>query len=62
MTSRIIFDESAPLIVDLYKTTLEIFDLHSEKVRIHPSDSIRVLHALKIFKRYVNQLNILSKL
>ena len=49
MMARTIFDPFAPRIQDLRATVQHILQFDSEKVRIHPSDGRRVLHALRYF-------------
>ena len=47
MMTRTIFDPNAPRIQDMHTTVQHILNLDSEKVRIHPSDGRRVMHALR---------------
>jgi len=61
MMSRTVFDTTTPRIQDLRATVQHILNLDSEKVRIHPSDGRRVIHALRYFvqdvdKRKVDEL------
>ena len=61
MMSRTVFDPNTPRIQDLRATVQNILNLDSEKVRIHPSDGRRVIHALRYFvqdvdKRKVDEL------
>ena len=55
MMVRTIFDPSAPRIQDMYVTVQHILQFDSEKVRIHPSDGRRVLHALRYFIQDIDQ-------
>lgn len=61
MMARTIFDPSAPRIQDMHATVKQILNLDSEKVRIHPSDGRRVIHALRYFIQEIDQ-NKLSRL
>lgn len=67
MMSRTVFDPTTPRIQDLRATVQNILNLNSEKVRIHPLDGRRVIHALRYFvqdidKRKVDELFLRSKL
>ena len=47
MMTRTVFDTDAPRIHDMRATVQHILNFDSEKVRIHPSDGRRVMHALR---------------
>jgi len=49
MMERTVFDSNAPRIQDLHTTVQHILNLDAPKVRIHPSDGRRVMHALRYF-------------
>jgi len=61
MMVRTIFDPSTPRIQDMHTTVQHILQFDSEKVRIHPSDGRRVLHALRYFIQDIDK-DKLSKL
>jgi len=67
MLARTVIHPNAPRIMDLYKTVKQIMNLDAEKVHIHPSDSGRVLHALRfsiqdVDKQQMHQLFMNEKL
>jgi hypothetical protein len=55
MMTRTVFDSDAPRIQDMRSTIDNILQFNSSKVRIHPSDGRRVMHAL----RYVDLIPLL---
>uniref|UniRef100_A0A6C0HXJ9 Uncharacterized protein n=1 Tax=viral metagenome TaxID=1070528 RepID=A0A6C0HXJ9_9ZZZZ len=61
MMVRTIFDPSAPRIQNMHDTVQHILNFDLEKVRIHPSDGRRVIHALRYFIQDIDQ-NRLSRL
>ena len=61
MMVRTIFDPSTARIQDMHATVKRILQFDSEKVRIHPSDGRRVIHALRYFIQDIDK-DKLSKL
>jgi hypothetical protein len=51
MMERTVFDSDAPRIHDIQATVEDILQFDSEKVRIHPLDGRRVMHALRLRSR-----------
>jgi hypothetical protein len=51
MMERTVFDSDAPRIQDINATIDDILQFDSEKVRIHPLDGRRVMHALRLRSR-----------
>jgi len=62
MMVRTILNPSAPRTTDIYKTLTQIMNFHAPKVSIHPTDSKRILRALRYFVEDVNIDRIHSKL
>jgi len=50
MMERTVFDSDAPRIQDINATVDNILQFDSEKVRIHPLDGRRVMHALRYIR------------
>jgi len=50
MMERTVFDSDAPRIQDINATVENILQFDSEKVRIHPLDGRRVMHALRYIR------------
>ena len=50
MMERTVFDSDAPRIQDINATIENILQFDSEKVRIHPLDGRRVMHALRYIR------------
>ena len=51
MMERTVFDSDAPRIQDMPTTIQHILKFDSEKVRIHPLDGRRIMHALRLRSR-----------
>jgi 16S rRNA C1402 N4-methylase RsmH len=54
MMVRTILNPSAPRTTDIYKIITQIMNFHAAKVSIHPTDSKRILRALRYFVEDVN--------
>jgi hypothetical protein len=51
MMTRTVFDSDVPRIQDMHTTIQHILQFDSPKVRIHPLDGRRVMHALRYIDR-----------